>query len=212
MIGGDRLADCGRIRQHVMLQHNVLKDDVRDRLGFAFFAFAALIAGFSAWQSPSILAWLYALHNLLLAWFYLKREPARRYDRAGMWLGLVAALLPTAVHSGQSLWYLLIPGLAGYALILWSLAILGKRFGIAPADRGLTSKGPYHLIRHPMYLGELTFRAALLLSSSNLQVDILLFILLTGVQCWRIRREERWISGYSCYARIVPWRLIPGIW
>jgi len=188
-------------QQYSLWQHNLLKDGVRDRLGFAFFAFVTLIAGFSAWQSPSI-----------LAWFYMKREPARRYDRVGMWLGLVAALLPTTVHDGPSPWYLLISGLAGYALILWSLAILGKRFGVAPADRGLTSKGPYHLIRHPMYLGELTFRAALLLSSSNLPVDILLFTLLTGIQCWRILHEERWISGYGCYARIVSWRLIPGIW
>lgn len=195
-----------------MAQHVMLKDGVRDRLGFAFFAFAALIAGFSARQSPSILAWLYALHNLLLAWFYLKREPAKHYDRVGLWLGLVAALLPTTVHGGQPPWYLIIPGLAGYALILWSLAILGKRFGIAPADRGLTSRGPYRLIRHPMYLGELAFRAALLLSSSNLPVDILLFILLMSIQCWRILREERWISGYGCYARIVPWRLFPCVW
>lgn len=195
-----------------MWQINLLKDGVRDRLGFGFFAFATLIAGFSAWQSPSILAWLYAFHNLLLAWFYLQREPARRYDRVGMWLGLIAALLPTTVNSVPSPWYLLIPGLVGYALILWSLAVLGKRFGIAPADRGLISRGPYQLIRHPMYLGELAFRAALLLSSSNLPVDILLFILLMGIQCWRIRREERWISGYGCYARIVSWRLIPGIW
>lgn len=195
-----------------MSQHRMLTDAIRDRLGFAFFAFAAIIAGFSAWQSPSILAWLYALHNLLLAWFYTRREPARHYDRVGLWLGLIAALLPTTIHSGQSPWYLLIPGLAGYAFILWSLAILGKRFGIAPADRGLTNRGPYQLIRHPMYLGELAFRAALLFSSNNLPVDISLFIFLTGIQCWRIQREEKWISGYGCYARIVPWRLLPGIW
>jgi len=195
-----------------MRPNQMLKDGVRDRLGFTFFTFAALIAGFSAWESPSILAWLYAVHNLLLAWFYMKRGPARRYDRVGMWLGLIAALLPTTGLTGPSPWYLLIPGLAGYALVLRSLTALGKRFGIAPADRGLTSRGPYQLIRHPMYLGELAFRAALLLSSKNLPVDILLFITLTGIQCWRIRREEKWISGYSCYARIVPWRLIPGIW
>jgi protein-S-isoprenylcysteine O-methyltransferase Ste14 len=190
----------------------MLKDTIRDRFGFAFFAFAAIIGGAAAWQSTTLLAWLYALHNLLLAWFYMKREPAKRYDRVGMWLGLVAALLPTTVHSGPSSWYLLILGMAGYALILWSLVILGKRFGIAPADRGLTSRGPYQFIRHPMYLGELAFRAALLLSSNNLPVDILLFIILTVIQCWRILREEKWISGYGCYARIVPWRLIPGLW
>ena len=90
----------------------MLKDTIRDRFGFAFFAFAAIIAGVAAWQSPSILAWLYGFHNLLLAWFYARREPARKYDRVGLWLGMVAALLPTTVLSGSSPWYLLLPGLA----------------------------------------------------------------------------------------------------
>jgi protein-S-isoprenylcysteine O-methyltransferase Ste14 len=104
------------------------------------------------------------------------------------------------------------PGLAGYGLILWSLTTLGKRFGIAPADRGLTSRGPYRFIRHPMYLGELIFRGALLFSSTNLVVDIILLVALTIIQSVRILREERWISGYACYARTVAWRLLPGVW
>ena len=195
-----------------MSQHRMLTDAIRDRLGFAFFAFAAIIAGFSAWQSPSILAWMYALHNLLLAWFYMRREPSKRYDRIGLWFGMIAALLPTTVHRGPLPWYLLLPGLAGYALILWSLAILGKRFGIAPADRGLTSQGPYQVIRHPMYLGELVFRAALLLNSGNLVLDLLLMTILTVTQCLRILREEHWVSGYGYYTRMVHWRLIPGLW
>jgi len=190
----------------------MLKDSVRDRLGFAFFAFAALVAGFSAWQSPSILTWLYAFHNLLLAWFYMRREPARRYDRVGLWLGLIAALLPTTVHRGASPWYLLLPGLAGYGLILWSLTALGRRFGVAPADRGLTSRGPYQFVRHPMYLGELIFRTAIIINSNDPAQDLVLFVILTMIQCWRLLREERWISGYGCYARVVQWRLFPGVW
>lgn len=190
----------------------MLRDTLRDRLGFAFFSFAAIVAGVAAWQSPSILAWLYAFHNLLLAWFYARREPAMKYDRVGLWLGMIAALLPTAVHSGSSTWYLLLPGLVGYGLILWSLVTLGKRFGIAPADRGITSQGPYQFIRHPMYLGELVFRAAILFNSNNLTLDFVLFALLITIQCLRILREERWISGYPCYAHLVRWRLAPGIW
>lgn len=190
----------------------MLKDGIRDRLGFAFFVFAALIADVSAWQNPSILAWLYAFHNLLLAWFYARREPAKHYDRVGLWLGLIAALLPTTVHGSLSPWYLLIPGLAGYALILWSLTVLGKRFGIAPADRGLTSRGPYQFIRHPMYLDELVFLASFILTEAQLTLDIPIFFILTAIQCLRIVREENWITGYCCYASIVKWRLFPGIW
>lgn len=200
------------MRQHKLLTDSMLKDGVRDRLGFAFFAFATLIAGFSAWQSPSILAWLYTFHNLLLAWFYIRREATRKYDRIGLLLGMIAALLPTTVNTGQSPWYLLVPGLTSYALIIWALVVLGGRFGIAPADRGLTCRGPYKLIRHPMYLGELVFRATLFLSSNNLGLDLFLFALLTIIQCIRITREEHWITGYSRYKEIIKWRLIPSVW
>jgi protein-S-isoprenylcysteine O-methyltransferase Ste14 len=189
-----------------------LNNVLRDRLGFLFFAFAAALACAAAWQRPSALAGLYALHNLLLAGFYARRAPARRYDRTGLWLGLAAALLPTAAPVGPAPWYLLLPGLAGYAMILWSLLALGRRFGIAPADRGLTCRGPYRLVRHPMYLGELIFRVALLLGSEHILFDAALAVALTAIQCARILREERWIAGYGCYARLVRWRLVPGVW
>ena len=35
---------------------------LRDLAGFGFFLFAALISVMSAWQHPSILTWLYAIH------------------------------------------------------------------------------------------------------------------------------------------------------
>ena len=127
---------------------------LRDLAGFGFFLFAALISAMSAWQHPSILTWLYAIHNGLLAFFYARRAPAKQYDRTGLWLGMIAAFLPTfTTTTSHTAWYFLFPALAGYVLILWSLITLGPRFGVAPADRGLTSRGPYRLLRHPMYLG-----------------------------------------------------------
>jgi protein-S-isoprenylcysteine O-methyltransferase Ste14 len=165
-----------------------------------------------AWQHPSILAWLYVIHNGLLAFFYTRRTPAKQYDRTGLWLGMIAAFLPTFTTSSHSEWYLLIPALAGYSLILWSLITLGSRFGVAPADRGLTSRGPYRLLRHPMYLGELVFRTMMVFSSPDWFTAMLLSVALTFIQCWRILREEKMIDGYACYMRIVPWRLIPGLW
>jgi len=184
----------------------------RDLAGFAVFSFAGLVSGASAWEHPSILVWLYAFHNLLLAWFYARRMPAARYDRCGLWLGLIAALLPTIPYASHPSWYLLIPGLAGYALCLWALVTLGPRFGIAPADRGITSRGPYQFLRHPMYLGELVFRLTLVFASSDVLLAGVLALLLAGIQVWRILREEALISGYGCYRNLVRWRLLPGIW
>ncbi|MPM18514.1 hypothetical protein SDC9_64926 [bioreactor metagenome] len=186
---------------------------LRDLAGFGFFLFAALISAMSAWQHPSILTWLYAIHNGLLAFFYARRAPAKQYDRTGLWLGMIAAFLPTfSTTTSHTAWYFLFPALAGYVLILWSLLTLGPRFGVAPADRGLTSRGPYRLLRHPMYLGELVFRVAMVFSSPYLFTAIILSLVLVFIQCWRILREEKMIEGYTCYMRIVPWRLIPGLW
>jgi hypothetical protein len=185
---------------------------LRDLAGCAFFAFAAVVTGVAAWEHPSILVWLYACHNLLLSWLYARRVPTKRYDRRGLWLGMIAAFLPVIPYSHAAPWYVLIPGLAGYGLCLWALATLGPRFGIAPADRGLTAKGPYQFLRHPMYLGELVFRLAVVLASSNLLLAGLLALVLAVLQIWRIRREEALIQGYACYCRIVRWRLLPGVW
>ena len=190
----------------------MLSNRLRDLAGFAFFSFAALVSGAAAWEIPSPLAWVYAFHNLLLALFYARRTPAVRYDRGGLWLGMIAALLPVVPYNQSASWYLILPGMAGYGLCLWALITLGPRFGIAPADRGLTARGPYRFLRHPMYLGELVFRLALVLASSNVLAAGLLAVTLTVIQVWRILREETFIQGYACYRRIVRWRLVPGVW
>lgn len=190
----------------------MLSDRWRDRMGLAFFIFATVVGGLAAWEHPTLLGWLYAVHNLLLAGCYLRRRPAKAYDRTGLWLGMIAAMLPAMTFSGQAPVYLMVPGFLGYGLCLWALVTLGPRFGIAPADRGLTVRGPYHWIRHPMYLGELVFRIALVLASRPVASGLIVALLLAGIQIWRIRREEVLIAGYACYTRVVRWRLVPGIW
>ncbi len=185
----------------------------RDRFGFLFFGVAAGLSGLAAWQHPSVLSVLLALHNALLAGMYLRRYPTVRYDRKGLMLGLLAAALPTAapLPTAPGL-TLTLAALAGYALILWSLLTLGGRFGIAPADRGLVTSGPYRLVRHPMYLGELLLRGALAISAPNLVMALLLTLCLAGIQVLRIQREERVIRGYEAYAEQTRFRLLPGVW
>ena len=195
----------------------VVPGQLRDRLGFAFFAFAALLAGIVSWEHPSILGWLNTAHNVLVALLYAVRLPAQKSDRVGLYLGLLAALLPmlgmkfpslagTRPEAVSVVWTLV--GGAGYLLILWSLARLGRRFGIAPADRGLVVSGPYRFIRHPMYTGELLLRLALCTGTSGAP---LVFSVLLYIQMLRALREERVISGYGEYANQVRWRLIPFI-
>ena len=82
---------------------------LRDWAGFSFFLFTTLISIKTAWQHPSILTCLYAIHNGLLAFFYTRRRPAKNYDRTGLWLGMIAAFLPTFTTIGQTKWYFRCP-------------------------------------------------------------------------------------------------------
>ncbi len=185
---------------------------LRDRLGFAFFLFAGLLAILAAWEQATLLAWLAALHNLLLAAIYARRKVEIAYDRTGLWLGLIAAFLPMPHFPTTLTPAMTALGLAGYFLVLWSLLTLGNHFGIAPADRGLVMGGPYRLVRHPMYLGELLLRLALLASVDALFAEkAILLAVMADIQVARILREERIISGYTKYSRQVRWRLLPGV-
>lgn len=186
---------------------------MKDRLGLAFFTFAAVVSGLAAWEHPSILAWLAALHNAILTGLYARRKPAREYDQRGLWLGLLAAVLPLAVPYPEQVHPVaLTVGVFGYALVLWSLLTLGTRFSIAPADRGLVAHGPYRFVRHPMYLGELVLRLTLVSTSPQPFLAAGLFLALAAIQVLRAIREEQIISGYPAYAHQVRFRLIPGVW
>lgn len=186
---------------------------MKDRLGLAFFTFAAVVSGLATWERPTLLAWLAAFHNAVLAVLYSRREPAQKYDQLGLCLGILAAMLPLATPYPTSIPLpFIILGAMGYALIFWSLLALGYRFGIAPADRGLIIHGPYRLVRHPMYLGELVLRAVLVAASPQPVIASGSLAALAAIQILRIRREEHIISGYSAYAGQVRFRLIPGVW
>lgn len=180
----------------------------RNRLGFAFFSVAGVLSIVSDWQDLHPLTMLASLHNLMLACLYLNRRSETAYDRTGLWLGLLSAFLPIPFIPKNLSLAMLVSGLAGYLLIFWSLISLGESFGVAPADRGLKTSGPYRFIRHPMYLGELVLRGSFLLSNDLLQGSLTL-VLLLAIQVLRMRREEKLIADYPRYARLVPWRLIP---
>ncbi len=190
-------------------------------LAFLFFSFAAFLAFWLAGQSFQASGWGFSLlpliligvHNAILAAVYLVQRPASRMDRKGLWLAWIAALLP--VVGGIPLtfsWMAFGIFLTGYGLVFWSLITLKSRFGMAPADRGLVSSGPYRWLRHPLYLGELMVRSAITVSNPVTVLPYILLMVLIGVQCWRAIREEQVVAGYHDYANRTPWRLVPGVW
>jgi len=99
---------------------------------------------------------------------------------------------------------------------LWtivSLATLGRCFGIFPEARGLVARGPYRLVRHPVYVGELISAVGMVIAKPH-PIILVLFAVFAALQYGRTIYEERALraafpESYPAYARRVP-RLIPG--
>ena len=148
--------------------------------------------------------------NIVL--FLIRRDPARTgnaFDALIAILGTFSiSFMPRAPGYGPLVVAIL---LAGLALWLAALVHLGRSFGIAPADRGLKTTGPYHFIRHPVYAGELLTAFAVFAAAPRVGSAAVLGIW-WFFQCWRMIREERVISGYEAYRARVRWRVFPGIW
>ncbi len=123
----------------------------------------------------------------------------------------VSALLPLLMTPGGATLPVVALQLAGLSIALWGLLTLGRSFGIAPADRGLVKAGPYRLVRHPIYLGELIGLVGILLSAPT-WTNGALFMLIAASLVARSWLEEEAIAGYDAYAGRVRWRLVPLIW
>jgi protein-S-isoprenylcysteine O-methyltransferase Ste14 len=92
----------------------------------------------------------------------------------------------------------------------WSLR---RSFGILPANRGVVVKGPYRLVRHPMYLGYLVKDVGFVLPNFGLQ-NLLVVIVFWSLQIGRIMREEKLLSNdelYCEYKKRVRRRLLTGV-
>jgi protein-S-isoprenylcysteine O-methyltransferase Ste14 len=122
---------------------------------------------------------------------------------------------------GDAVWPRLL-GVVIYMLALlwvyWAFLTLGRQHSgevTVQEDHHLITDGPYRWIRHPMYLGLITFPAGAGLAFGS-WIGIALPLLLVAIFVWRITDEERLMHGefgerWITYCQRT-WRLVPFVY
>jgi protein-S-isoprenylcysteine O-methyltransferase Ste14 len=158
------------------------------------------------------------------AWFvvaFLVRRPPRASSRQlHAWLlaagGTFGGLLfrPQGAHPALGVEIGLALQLVGVAAVVASLLTLGRSFGFVAADRGLVTRGPYRLVRHPVYACYILIQSGYLLQAISLR-NLVVLLAVTGCNVGRCLAEERVLAGpspYQEYRARVRWRMVPGVW
>ena len=180
---------------------------IPDVAGAIAFFILFLVRAFQALQgNPAV--WFLAAQSGVIAFLFMFRKQAERSSpwqiRAIAW---VSAWMPLAMIV-SAIPYLSIPGLL---VSIWALAALGRSFSISPADRGIVRRGPYRLLRHPMYAGELLSMLGVCIAYGSVW-NLTVLIVFSSFVYIRILEEESILKSYYQYAKETKWRLIPGIW
>lgn len=103
---------------------------------------------------------------------------------------------------------------AGLAICIASFLALGRSFGFAAADRGLKVRGPYAVVRHPIYASYLVLQLGYVLQSLSVRNAVVMAVV-TACNVGRTRVEDRVLAGnegYRAYRARVPWKYLPHVW
>jgi protein-S-isoprenylcysteine O-methyltransferase Ste14 len=219
-------------------EHNLVDFGIRAALGLIF----AFEAGICSKKAIIQLQGLYftqfnpnrlseALAILAIGLFYMiiaclyavRLRPVRRtsgaWPRAAAILGafLTSGLLllnqrtdlPLAAQVAASVLVL-----SGNGLAIYVLTHLGRSFSILPESRKLVTSGPYHVVRHPLYLAEAVATLGILVQFIS-PWALLLVASQIAFQIIRIHYEEKILRQtfpeYGLYSQHT-WQLIPMIY
>jgi protein-S-isoprenylcysteine O-methyltransferase Ste14 len=185
---------------------------------------AELILLFFLTSTFTIADWIYVSQHLLVLGIALLRPPPEALDRS--LLVSTSVVVAYAYPYAQVAYLRWVPGNPAWpacGLVLITLAAflsfasllsLGRWFGVWPALRGLATRGPYRLVRHPMYLAYVLADIGYNLQEWNFGTALLVMAGWASL-FYRIRAEERILSqdaGWSPYVALVRYRLVPGLW
>lgn len=180
------------------------------------------VANFLTWRHTHHPTGLGAsLLELTAAVFFLLRRPARVTSSSYLaWsatavasFGMLAARPGGEPVAGlESLWGVL--QLLGWGLAVVCISTLGRSFGLVAANRGVVTRGPYRLVRHPIYSCYVLTQAGYLLENPTTRNLVVIFGTM-AFQLLRIRTEEECLvqdPEYAAYRGRVRWRLVPGVY
>jgi len=168
--------------------------------------------------------WIYVGQHLLVLGIALTRRPPVERDYS--LLSSAAVLVSYGYPYAQLLYDARVPGepawpdaglvivTFGAFLSLETLLHLGRSFGVRPALRSLVTKGPYRLVRHPMYLSYLLSDVGYNLQEWNLGLVLIMLVGWASL-VYRIFAEERVLARdlhWPAYVASVRYRLVPGLW
>jgi protein-S-isoprenylcysteine O-methyltransferase Ste14 len=172
-------------------------------------------------RTHSLIGGAFFAEEMWIVVAYLVRRPARvTSQRPVDWLlafgGTFGGVLlrPDGAHPHWGVVAGFDVQMIGLVICVASFIALGRSFGFAAADRGLVQRGPYSLVRHPIYASYFFLQIGYLLQSLSLRNTLVVFFI-CSCNIGRAVVEERLLvsSGpYNDYRLRVPWRLVPGLW
>lgn len=150
----------------------------------------------------------------------IRDEPRRRsrnpiaFAAFAVSLGSVALLRQPSALDSTTL--VVLGDFVAFGACVWllvSVLALGKCFGVLPEARGLVTRGPYRIVRHPVYVGEFgTFAGFLIAAPTAWNLAVVAAFCLG--QAIRMRLEEQALTvefpEYVDYAARTP-AVVPGL-
>jgi protein-S-isoprenylcysteine O-methyltransferase Ste14 len=132
----------------------------------------------------------------------------------GTWLIFLVVFLPIRVDLPLSTYILAaVLSIVGDMLAIYVVLHLGGSYSIMAEARKPVSRGPYALVRHPLYIAEQVALLGALITYLSWRA-VALFALQSCFQFMRARNEERVLAGafpgYSSYMRRTP-MLLPRV-
>jgi protein-S-isoprenylcysteine O-methyltransferase Ste14 len=192
--------------------------DIGERIFFVLlYATFALAFAASVERQPHNIVALIA-ETILCGFVVLRPFSGVMTLRASDWLlALGATALPLFARPGGDAlaptWLVTVIMSVGVGFSVWAKLTLRTRFGLAAANRGIETHGPYRLVRHPIYAGYFVTNAGVLLANPT-AANAFVLGAAAVMQAFRILAEERFLSGDADYRVMmanVRFRVLPGV-